>query len=114
LVVSGRSYEEACRLAASAQGLDPLTAALSAAGVEHEVEQTGGFCMVVTVPAHGFVLAMIHDSEEPDSEAGEWLLGVYTAKGWRDGSEALVTAVHVTLDALLGVVASWTGEPAGV
>jgi hypothetical protein len=46
-------YADACRAAATIQGLDPLTAAANAravelaeAGVSYDVEQTGGFTMV--------------------------------------------------------------------
>jgi len=44
------SYEEACRRAATDQGLDPIVAELAAAGITHHVEQTGGFTMVAVVP----------------------------------------------------------------
>ena len=44
------TYAEGCAHAATAQGLDPITEALRAAGIPHRVDQTGGFCMVVRVP----------------------------------------------------------------
>lgn len=42
-------YQEACQRAATQQGLDPATEALTAAGVPNVTEQTGGMCMVVRV-----------------------------------------------------------------
>jgi hypothetical protein len=45
-----RTYQEMCRDAATAQGLDPITDRLVAEGVPHSVEQTGGFVMVVRIP----------------------------------------------------------------
>src|SRR2546423_9147409 len=47
--VSEPNYGQACLAADTAQGLDPITAVLSDAGIEHEVAQTGGVCMVVSV-----------------------------------------------------------------
>ena len=44
------TYEEACEQAATAQGLDPATEALRAAGMPFTVDQTGGFCMMIRVP----------------------------------------------------------------
>jgi hypothetical protein len=44
------SYDDACQFHATAQGLDPITEALRAAGIPHAVDQTGGFCMCVNVP----------------------------------------------------------------
>jgi len=44
------TYEQACKQAATNQLLDPITDVLSAAGIPHEVEQTGGFVMLVCVP----------------------------------------------------------------
>ena len=43
-------YGAACAHHATAQGLDPITEALRAAGIPHAVDQTGGFCMLVNVP----------------------------------------------------------------
>ena len=41
-------YDEACKAAATAQGLDPVLEALRDKRLV-ELEQTGGFCMAVTV-----------------------------------------------------------------
>ena len=43
-------YGAACDFHATAQGLDPITEALRAAGIPYAVDQTGGFCMLVRVP----------------------------------------------------------------
>lgn len=57
-------YEEACERAAEAQGVTAIENALTGAGIEVEVEQTGGFCMVAYVrPADGRVLAMANDGK---------------------------------------------------
>ena len=69
-------YEAACRKAATDQGLDPLTAALGAAGVGFAVEQTGGFCMAVTVPAEDGTWAVTDD--------GCWYLGWYQGDAWSE------------------------------
>lgn len=44
------SYGARCAYAAEVQGLTPIKRALSAAGIDHEEWQTGGFCMAVAVP----------------------------------------------------------------
>jgi hypothetical protein len=101
-------YERRCQAAATAQGLDPLTEALSAAGIEHAVEQTGGFCMVVTVTARGCVLAMTQDGAvEP------WLLGLYTAKQWAgegDTDGPFLEATAPTVGHLVERVRTWVEE----
>jgi hypothetical protein len=44
------TYQEMCRQAATAQGLDPITDRLAGEGIRHSVEQTGGFVMLVRIP----------------------------------------------------------------
>lgn len=72
-------YEQACIDAATRQGLDPITAALDEAGVLYAVEQTGGFCMVVTInqPDGTFVMTAEDD--------GQVLRGWFTGSTWHDG-----------------------------
>lgn len=43
-------YEQACKQAATDQGLDPITDELARAGIPHTVDQTGGFVMCINVP----------------------------------------------------------------
>lgn len=47
--MSEMDYEAACKHAATAQGLDPFVDAARAAGLNVEVWQTGGFCMVAAI-----------------------------------------------------------------
>lgn len=70
------SYEEACQRATTDQGLDPVTEALSAAGIPHVVEQTGGFTMVVTVKARNGTFGITDD--------GGYLLGFYPGDSWEN------------------------------
>jgi hypothetical protein len=68
------SYEDACRAATTRQGLDPVVEALTAVGIEHAVEQTGGFTMVVTVKAPTGTFAITVD--------GPYVLGYYPGDSW--------------------------------
>jgi hypothetical protein len=56
-------YAQACAAHATAQGLDPITAELRAAGIHHYLWQSGGFCMVVVVPT-GHTQAWLTSAEE--------------------------------------------------
>ena len=57
-------YDQACREAATRQGLDPVTTALAAAGVAHTVEQTGGMTMVVRIDhGDGRHVLVTHDED---------------------------------------------------
>lgn len=76
------SYEDACRYHATAQGLDPLTEALTKAGIEHQVLQTGGFCMVVEIAIPGTDFACYGVTYEPPD--GFW---VVRYEDWRDYEE---------------------------
>jgi len=79
-------YTSACNEAATAQGLDPITAALTAAGIDHDVAQTGGFCMVIEITsAHdaGAKLCMTADTAE-DGEALVCYLSADAAQGEAD------------------------------
>lgn len=44
-------YMDACFQAAEFQGLNPIIDVLTTAGIANELWQSGGFCMIVTVPA---------------------------------------------------------------
>lgn len=93
------SYDEACAAAATNQGLDPITEALTAAGITHEVEQTGGFTMVVTVNVPTGVVALTHDGEGD----ADYLLGYYPGTMWQDGEydgeydDVVLNFGHLTL-----------------
>jgi hypothetical protein len=73
-------YDERCRRAATAQGLDPITEALASAGVEFAVEQTGGFCMAITVRHDGGTWAVTNDE-------GTIIAGWYPGDEWTEGPE---------------------------
>jgi len=83
-------YDAACRDAATRQGLDPITEALGDAGVAHAVEQTGGFCMVVTVPEPDGTYAIT--AEEDGSVYRCWFPGT----SWHDGAETDAHEVVLT------------------
>lgn len=74
-------YATACATAADAQGLTPIMDALTAAGIAHDLKQTGGFCMLVSVPlrrgeyigisgeGEGHLLVVDYESDEdPEGE----------------------------------------------
>jgi hypothetical protein len=74
-------YADACRAAATMQGLDPLTAAANAravelaeAGVTYDVEQTGGFCMVACFYFDDQVITCTH-----------WIVCQQAREHWVDG-----------------------------
>lgn len=81
-------YAEACRRAAHAQGLDPITDAvfkrrdvLAARGIRYYVEQTGGFTMVACFygnEASGRVVTVTWE--------GEWMAVAQPAAKWVDGT----------------------------
>lgn len=91
------SYSERCKLATTAQGLDPVVDALTAAGLPVEVEQTGGFNMVATVRAPGVVVGIIDD-------ATGYLACVYWGDAWDEGGEAEAQSENLTLDQLVEYV----------
>ena len=72
----GVVYDDQCRYAATRQGLDPLADALRAAGVEFNIEQTGGFTMVLTARTALGVFTMTDD--------GAIVVGLSTAREWYD------------------------------
>lgn len=70
-------YDARCKAAATHQGLDPIMDALEEAKIVHGVAQTGGFCMVVTVPQHGGVWGIVKD----DVYYAVW----YPGDTWHEG-----------------------------
>lgn len=78
-------YDANCKAAATDQGLDPITEILTAAGVEFYVENTGGWCMCVVIPAPNGVYAMggdVHLHYDPTSTVG---LTFYPGSNWYEG-----------------------------
>jgi hypothetical protein len=88
-------YAEACRRAATAQGLDPIAAALTAAGIPVEIDQTGGFTMCARIQhPDGRYLYVTEEEHDPPA----YMVGEYPALDALDpcqGSEG----VTVTEDA---------------
>lgn len=74
-------YEAACLDAAERQGLVPVLEALTLAGIDHSLEQTGGMTMVVTVRHPDGIVFALTESDEEDG----FLLGTYSQAGWDDG-----------------------------
>lgn len=77
-----KGYEHRCRRAARDQGLDPVCEVLKETGIDHVVDQTGGFCMVVRVPVpdgtawygitagdrHGYLVCRYADADDTDGK----------------------------------------------
>lgn len=91
------NYDDACRKATTDQGLDPVLAALRAADIDHGLEQTGGFTMVVTVLAPNGTFAITND--------GGYLLGYYPGDTWENsydgGREDADYSPNITLDEII-------------
>ncbi|GAA2019105.1 hypothetical protein GCM10009839_14340 [Catenulispora yoronensis] len=80
------TYSEACRRAATAQGLDPICEALREAGIGFGVDQTGGFCMLVNVPTGHDYYFGITATEDPDLDpAAHWLVVRYSSVEYDEG-----------------------------
>jgi hypothetical protein len=91
------SYTDACAAAATRQGLDPVVAALTDAGLVPVVEQTGGFTMVVAVYAKDGTVVVTDD--------GGYLVGQFAGDTWHDGpDEAAVYTFDLTLDQMVAAV----------
>lgn len=78
------SYEDACKAATTQQGLDPMTRHLREAGIPAVVEQTGGFCMVLTVylnEGHTEWIGITREEfcEGDEQEPGEHAVMFYSA-----------------------------------
>jgi hypothetical protein len=90
------SYEDAVRKATTDQGLDPVIAALTAADIDHAVEQTGGFTMVVTVKAPDGTFAITND--------GGYLLGYYPGDLWEhsyEGRDGATYSYNIQLEEIV-------------
>jgi len=95
------TYEEACALAATEQGLGPAHDILVAGGLEVSLAQTGGMCMAIEVKGDGFYI-MVTDGEEWTGDPG-WLVCLYEDDA--DHSEAFAELGDRITDAdLLSIV----------
>ena len=70
------SYDAACKGALEDQGLVPGMSRLSAEGIEHDWQQTGGFCRVVYVPTKSGRVGIITNGEWGNTDHPEthWFL----------------------------------------
>lgn len=105
----GPEYDDACRRAATAQGLDEATAALRLCGLDAIAAQTGGFCMVLT--AYGADEWWIGVTADDDNPA-RWCVCVYTD----DEGVPVVVGEGVTMQQMVNLCKAFVAEhgPAGV
>lgn len=104
-IVERDRHETACDIAAGHQGLFPMTAALTAAGIPHRVEQTGGLTMVVVVPCNrgNYVIS------GPDEGEG-YLNGLYFGDDWENGFEA-DEVYRLSIRAIIGSIQFTQSNP---
>ena len=91
-------YADACVAAATAQGLDPVTERLHTETVHYEVEQTGGFTMVVVVPREDGVYGITADGEDT------WLVCWYRGNTWAESGEQQAYWTDQTLDQVIEII----------
>ena len=104
-----KDYDTRCVEAATVQGLDAATDVLREHKIEHVVEQSGGFTMVVRINVTDGVL-IVTSSEVGSSR--QYDVGYYLEDDWEMGSEEL--RVHDALDPidLLKLVKFYTRKDA--
>lgn len=112
------TYEEACRRAATSQGLDPIRRALEAEGLATHVDQTGGFCMCLrvnsTVLQGGYVWVT---DDTPAGEEHEYIVCLYGPQDEETGydQEALreqypITTLEAVVETVRELIA-WRPSP---
>lgn len=102
-------YDAAVAAATTSQGLDPLAYLLTVAGVDHVIEQTGGFCMVLTVTTDDGTYAVIQDGEGPS----DWMVGFHAGDSWHDADadpDDADYAFGLTLDETVARLKAATGR----
>lgn len=77
-------YIEACQAAADAQGITEIVEALAPVGIEADVWQTGGFCMVAAIRGTSGDLHVV-------TKDGSYLLGHYPDENTWTEDEGTVT-----------------------
>lgn len=82
-------YDERCKAATTDQGLDPVIEALTAAGIPHGLEQTGGFTMAVTVETPTGTFAITNDDG--------YLLGHYPGGLWETSEGDAIYSYDLSL-----------------
>lgn len=73
-------YFTVCAEAATRQGLDPMTERLQMEGIEHFVEQTGGFVMVITVRRDTGCFGIARDGDA-------WMVAWYEGDAFDESQE---------------------------
>lgn len=101
-------YAERSALAATHQGLDPVSDELWRCGIDHDVTNMGGWCMAVTV-RRGEHVAVVTTWDSPD---GIGVVGVYDFDEWMDGGEPLKIRDDVLLVDVVEVVVAYLDEAA--
>lgn len=101
------NYTARCAEAATAQGLDPAIAALTAADIDHRVAQTGGWVMVIEVPLADGYLAI-----SPDQITAEGFLVCYVSAAAANGEEEeQVLADEVPASGVAAIVRQYKDRP---
>jgi hypothetical protein len=110
------SYTDACQAAATHQGLDAATQRLTAERITHEVEQTGGFCMVLVIPVgdgHVCVTYEPLDADHNPDGAPPWFTCHYPHGDWRTDMRDTYTideCHNLSLDGLVAFVRQTQAE----
>ncbi|MBM3661165.1 MAG: hypothetical protein FJW95_16905 [Actinobacteria bacterium] len=119
------TYEEACAFATTRQGLDPIVAAIAAAGIPVTVNQTGGFCMCVRVEhptAAASVWVTVDQGDYNDARYGDdddwqpapdtFLACVYPDD--EDGGEGATLTEAATIPETVAAIIRWRDCPTGL
>lgn len=91
-------YFARCAEAATRQGLDPMIERLELEDVEHFVEQTGGFVMVITVRRHDGCFGIARDG-------ARWMLAWYEGDAFDESREESALWTDLTEDEVVQRVA---------
>jgi hypothetical protein len=76
-------YAERCERATTAQGLNPIVAAIDAAGFAPVVEHTGGYMMCVVVTAPGGRVVVTEDGyNDAEGPGVAYAVGAYFGDAW--------------------------------
>lgn len=90
-------YAIACAQATTSQGLDPVVQTLTEREITHGIAQTGGFCMVVTVPHDSGIWGVINEGEH-------YLAAWYSGDAWENSGEEGASLFAMTLNDLADIV----------
>jgi hypothetical protein len=103
------NYEEACARAATRQGLDPVIETLTAAGLDADAVNTGGFTMVACVYRPGtdrYVGITAYDGVAPDPDT-YLVCGYDDAHEMGDADAIILADGNATLAGLADLVRGW-------